>query len=133
MSTVLGPFDPSMLSRVLGAARGDEDYDVGLSKEAQAISLRDFNERYQNAMLNPPRFKAGDMVTPIKGVGTKGAGNPHVVLEVRSFGSIEPYWSKDASSSGNGRRLDIRVACFVHGESVSTFWVESIEYEPYTD
>lgn len=131
MSKVVGPFSPQMVAALLGGK--DDDYETSIMPEAQVETLKEYNVKYQKAMISPPKFSPGDMITPVAGVGTKGVGQPHIVLEVRSFSKVEPFWSKDASSSGNGRRLDIRVACFVNNESISTFWVESIEYEPYTE
>lgn len=76
-----------------------------------------------------PVFKKGDIVTPKRQSGTKGAGLPHIVLET-NYG-CEPYWTEDGTSARNGRRHEVRVMCYVNNEQMVPFWGESHEYEPY--
>lgn len=80
------------------------------------------------AFLTGCRFSAGDLVTPLRNSNMKGAGDPHVVLEVRS--AEQPYFTDETSSTGFGRRLDMRVASF-YGDTIARHWVESIDFEPF--
>lgn len=103
--------------------------------EAVIMELEQIAERY--ARGNP--FKVGDIVTPRKGYGTKGEGEPMVVLQVldepvqnmtdRSFADSTP---SVVGFSVFGKRLDMRVAGWSNG-SYSPFWSESWEYEFYDE
>lgn len=128
---VLGPFPASMFEGLL-KGREDDDYSTRILPEAQEARLREYNDLYQSMVQNGTKFQPGDMVTPRAGYGTKGVGQPHVVLETRHAGVIDPHWTNDVSASSNGKRQDVRVACFVNDRSMVAFWVESFEYEPYT-
>lgn len=97
--------------------------------EALCTTLREVADRY--ARQNP--FKPGDLITPCVAGDMKGAGEPHVVLEVR--GRPEPDFANaksvaDTTSNAFGRRSDIRVASRC-GDDIAPFWVESWQFELY--
>lgn len=97
--------------------------------EAVIAELRSDYARYGK---NP--FKPGDLVTPIKGRNNRGAGEPHIVLEVLDT-PVYTFAQADnptaTCSSSYGRRIDMRALCHVQGSYVP-FWFESWEFEPYT-
>lgn len=100
--------------------------DTGQEKApAMAVELlQAFAENY--AKPNP--YKVGDWVTPRGSVKSKGVGGPHVVIEVCDSPGID--LSGIAGSNCHGNRLDIRVAAY-DGNTITTHWVESHEFEPW--
>lgn len=100
--------------------------------EAAVMTLRETAARYIE-QLNGPRFSPGDLVTPVAAGSLKGAGEPHIVLEVRA--GVEPFWNpcQGSSHTSQGARLDTRVANFIRSDEVSPFWCESFEFERWTD
>ena len=106
----------------------DKGWGVTTLHEAQIATLREAVEDYHNL----DRFAVGDIVTP-KGIsGTKGAGQPYIVVEVR--GDIEPLFTRDAdtlTSARSGTMPNIRVMTHVENETVACFWGEAWEYEHY--
>lgn len=99
--------------------------------EAQVATLREVAARY----TAPCPFKVGDIVTAKAGYNTAGEGDPHIVLEiagvpVRNFETGDD--PRNSSSMAFGRRMDMRVACFVDADgSINAFWVESWIFEPF--
>lgn len=107
------------LVEALTDAKGKKDE---LPASVQAKRLVAMYKLYQEHRKHCP-FGPGDLVTPRDGVNFKGAGDPHIVLEVRA--DAEPQFSiGEPNSSGFGHRLNIRVAC-MHGEILTPFWMES--------
>lgn len=78
-------------------------------------------------------FKAGDLVTPRKGAGMHGEGDPHVVLEALAepvfFQSHEDASAYSASTWG--ARVDVRVLHVNDSGHVHAHWGESWLYEPW--
>lgn len=99
--------------------------------EALLLDLKDHCARYQAGCA----FSIGDVVTPRKGYGTRGAGAPHVVLEVLECGeeifNAETQDPGGTGSSGFGRRLDMRVVTRMGGK-ICMFWEESVNFEPFS-
>lgn len=93
--------------------------------EVQIATMREYCALYQK----PCRFKVGDLVTPIRGSTVKGAGDPHLVIEVFDE-PIRAVHSEKVGTTKFGARLDIRIICLTQGCYVS-FCVESFEFEPY--
>lgn len=95
--------------------------------EAQIMELKALQQRY----AAPCPYVSGDLVTPRGNCNVKGAGLPHIVLEVgRPSEAAEP---ESTASNGYGRRIDMRVACYSERKaSIAAFWVESFEFEPYS-
>lgn len=91
--------------------------------------LLDIAARYKA----PCAFKAGDLVTPRSNSGQKGAGHPHIVLEVIDW--ADPYLHhgspKEKTSSAYGMRQNMRVAGEANPGRIACFWVESFTYEEY--
>lgn len=119
------------------AAPGPDDDDTEAARpipEAVVSDLRDIYTRYAAGCP----FKPGDLVTPRKGYNSKGAGEPHIVLEVRDNATCDltpPAEPSDTTSCTFGRRLDIRVAYLAEGhrgQEYVTHWCESWVFEPYT-
>lgn len=96
--------------------------------EAQIVELHDFYERY----IQDCPFKPGDLVTPMQNSGIKGAGDPHIVLEVVE--RPEPILAPDkAGSAAQGIRVNVRTATFYGPEDITMFWHEQQCLEPYTE
>jgi hypothetical protein len=109
-----------------GESSRDNGYAVSIDKQAQAMELAMAGKRYLDG--NP--FRPGDMVTPRPGFAVKGEGHPHIVLDVLT--NVEPRWTDvEDSSTRQGQMLDMRVACFVRNDVMTTFWVEAWQYEAY--
>jgi len=110
---------------VAGGRIKSEDYRVTIDKEVQAMELAEFARGYRQ------RFQVGQYITPKPNTGTKGAGLPHLVVEVNP--NAEPVFLQDGNGSmRNGRRNEIRVATYVDDETITMFWVEAVDYEPWT-
>lgn len=120
----------SDFSEMLGAmARGASDDGPQPIPEAVVHELRGLCQRYAAGCP----FKPGDLVTPRPGYNKRGAGDPHIVLEVadsphRNFVPCEDQ--SDTSSAHFGARLDVRVGASMGGDYVA-FWAESWVLEPY--
>lgn len=108
-----------------GGQKKSDEWDVTILPEAQIETLLE-----QFAVYRKNRFSPGDLVTPKKLSGTKGAGNPYVVVEILEDPPLIGM-DKDPSHRAFGVRPDIRVLTFVENELVLPFWGESWEYEPY--
>lgn len=112
--------------------RRDTSYGVTLPSDGQIANLREMLGIYTDIQDAGTPFKVGDLVTPRANSTIKGAGYPHVVIEV-----IDPklvFSPRHAPSDINfGQRVDIRVMCHVQDETVASYWGESWQYEPYTD
>lgn len=96
--------------------------------------MRELYQRYEASEAKCP-FKPGDLVTPEENLNIRGAGEPHVVLEVipghHVFASGE-----DVTSSAFGRRIDMRVVRTENHNGdwiMLPFWVESWCYVPYIE
>jgi len=122
-----------VLDAIAGAARTKAEAEAPKRTVAEDIAaLEAAAERY----VAPCPFKPRDLVTPRADGSMKGAGRPHIVLEVIGEAPccIEPVANGNPSSPDFGKRLDMRVAetCACgHGE-ISAYWVESWEFERYT-
>ena len=85
----------------------------------------------------PNPYKPGDLVTPLADAPCKGAGEPHIVIEVletplRWWCGMEP---SDTGSAFFGQNLDVRVAnirCGGGQEAAGLAWLEHGALEPYT-
>lgn len=74
-------------------------------------------------------FRVGQLVTPRPDTTYMGAGDPHIVVEVRPM----PNPAFEVSKPGNhqfGQMVDMRVLCYV-GQTIASFWVESWAFEPW--
>lgn len=119
-------------ARILGmgevSGRRAEDYGVTIMPEAQIEELKAAAARY----TAPCPFVPGQVVSPRPGYGTRGVNQPHVVLEVRRDAECDMTDHDGMSNSAAfGRRLDMRVSCYVDNETIRHFWCESFEYEEY--
>lgn len=127
---------PDSLKEMLGGIahhiaerHGDEAWKCKLGTDVQVMRLTEVADAYQEAMT-APRFKAGDFVTPLEQHGIKGAGQPHVVLEILSKPNDPIFLPEHGSSPKNGVRNDMRVCTFV-GDETLCYWVESWQYVPW--
>lgn len=119
------------MARILGMGNGGEESDAPRPvHEAQIEMLKEIYERY-----GVVRFQPGDIVTPVRGMNIRSAGEPHIVLETRP--NAEPLMPStigdisDVGSSSFGRRLDMRVATCFQDNTYTTYWVESWQFENY--
>lgn len=100
--------------------------DLTITSDAQIMRLKEFADRYND----PCPFKTGDIITPRPDVCLRGAGNPHVVLEVRKT-PIHNFTDARPGTIDYGTRHDIRVAFFVDNDDMVTLWQESHMYEEW--
>ena len=121
--------ESEMIRAMLG--RGDDDEERRPPRplpEAQIATLREICARYTAGCP----FAVGDLVTPRAGVNVRGAGEPHIVVEIAD----EPHRPFDGSgtSSSYGNRLDMRTAGLAgDNETMVMHWVESWTFEPYRE
>jgi len=95
--------------------------------EAQIATLQEMLALY----AAPPPFRAGDIVTPRRGGAVRGAGDPHIVLEVSSDASCQ--WGHEAGSNMWGARPNVRIGCLSGAKgTLSAFWVEHWQLEAYS-
>lgn len=140
MKKEIGEGIARMLAEKMGAdVHFEDDDDAGEGSpqpivEAQIETLREVCQTYHAGNT----YKVGDLITPRRGYGTKGAGIPHVVIEVFDppIRVHQVQNSLDSTSNGFGRRMDLRVATMSNGRrsglvAVCCFHVESFEYEPF--
>lgn len=116
-----------MFAALADADREDEETTRPLP-EAQISTLREACAAYTAG--NP--YKVGDLVTPRKWGNSKGAGDPHIVVEI---GNGEACFSAqtghDSGSAHYGRKRDIRVICFGTSDTIVAYWMEAYQVEPY--
>lgn len=106
----------------------DDDYEAHPMPlpEAQVATLKEVFARYTTACP----YKAGDLVTPRAGTATVNVGTPHIVLETRK---TEPdFDSAEFGSNKYGARIDMRVAGLNGCGDLCMWWVESVNFEPYS-
>ncbi|MEZ2410500.1 hypothetical protein AB6806_27265 [Bosea sp. RCC_152_1] len=113
---------------MLADIAGERDESDGREPAMAAEVLVEFQKTYADFLTGCP-FKPGDLITPRRGTNMKGAGKPHVVLEVRD--RPDPHFAEGAGSTQFGRRNDIRVASF-YGDTMARHWVESVDFDAYT-
>lgn len=116
------------LLKALQAFDGGERDQTTPLPEAMIEELRFLAASYWEAMKGCP-FRPGDFVTPRRGRGhhIENIGKPHIVLEIFDE-PVRP--SGDAGTSGEYRRLDMRVAYYRH-DNYHAAMAESWEYESY--
>jgi len=78
------------LAEMLAEMGRDGDDYAKILPEAAVMRLQEAADRYAE-QLTGPRFKVGQLVTPALGGDIKNAGDPHVVIEIRS--NAEPDFS----------------------------------------
>ncbi|PZU87891.1 MAG: hypothetical protein DI527_18150 [Chelatococcus sp.] len=74
-------------------------------------------------------FRVGQLVTPRPDCAYKGAGDPHIVVEVLPM----PKPAFAVAKPGNhefGHMVDMRVLCYAE-QTIASFWVESWAFEPW--
>lgn len=120
------------LSALLSAISSDDDDDAPRATplpEAQIATLREFQARFAELKQRVP-FKPGDIVTIAPTAPLKGAGRPHIVLEVVQPEDAHRAWGEDSGSRYFGRKSEVRVAS-VTTDDISCHWVEAIDLIPY--
>lgn len=115
------------IAELLAEMAQDRDDNTGKQPAMAAEALVEFQKGYA-AFLSGCSFKPGDLITPRKGTNMKGAGKPHVVLEVRD--RPDPIFIDEPGTTQFGARCDLRVASF-YGDTMARHWVESIDFDPY--
>lgn len=116
------------LAELLAEMRDDREDRDGREPAMAAEALVEFQNSYAAFLVGCP-FKVGDLITPRRGTVVKGAGKPHVVLEVRE--KPEPNFAGEDGTVGFGSRNDVRVASF-HGNTIARHWVESVDFDRYS-
>jgi len=97
-----------------------------LSLAACLVALKDQAAR----MVAPCPFKAGDLITVRPGTDVKGAGKPHIVVEVLPEPVVDT--KADAGSNQFLRQYTMRV-CHFHGDSLTVHAVDHSCFETWTD
>lgn len=119
---------------LLSAAMSSDDDDAPRAMpipEAQIATLREYQARFAELERYIP-FAPGDIVTIAPTAPVKGAGLPHIVLEVVQPGDAHRTWGEDSGSNHFGKRCEVRIAGIAsHGERFSRHWVEAIDLIPY--
>ena len=123
-----GPFEAFLSSVVAheGADTNTGDMSADLDLDACLSALRDQASR----MIAPCPFKAGDIVTVRAASDVKGAGNPHVVVEVLPEAVVDRR--AEAGSNQFLRHYTMRV-CHFHGDSLTVHAVDHSCFEPWND
>lgn len=81
-----------------------------------------------DGFINRPSFEVGELITPRKHSSTKGAGNPHIVVEVLDDPiDTAKMASVEVGSNAMGKKIDLRVLC-IYGDRVAAHLVESAEF-----
>ena len=80
-------------------------------------------------IASPSPFGVGDLVTPCAWAATRGAGEPHIVVEIGTFGRATGGHTEPGAVS-YGAILDMRVLS-ISRDDVVAHWVESWQFEPY--
>lgn len=127
-----------MLQAMAKAAREGRD-EVKLTNEQKVERITAFAKLYDTPA--PVRFNLGDLVSPAKGSGARGSGEPHVVVELRVRNDEEqaidtakfPGTDRAPSvSNAYGRIADMRVLAIDEDGDVAPYWVESWQFETWT-
>ena len=108
----------------------DEELPDGpqLAPEAVVAKMKMLAANYGKAR---DRFSVGDLVTPIKGANTSGAGEPHLIVEIPEIPPRNFNHSAETSDSASyGRNIDIRAMAYAGGQIIC-FWMESHLVEPW--
>ena len=108
--------------------QGREVATIGMSKVGAIANLMDAYKDFLEHKKSP-KWKPGDLVTPKGGFCSRLVGNPCLVIDTAYE---EPMISPttDTSSSGFGRKLDIRIITVVEG-NIASFWDEGYQFEAY--
>ena len=114
------------LARLMAGIDDDDDESSSsILTEVKITTLKETYERYAEACT----FKPGEFVTPRKGANMKGAGDPHIVLEVLAT-PVVPL--DDAGGTNFGQRHDILIAGYGYGDNSIVSWlVQSWKLERY--
>lgn len=123
------PMSLAKLFAEMDRAAASEEDTRSTPPDALCVTLREVATAY----AAPCSFKAGDLVTPRQHYGTRGAGEPHIVLEVIKRPEPDFHTASkpgETHSCAYGGRRDVRVACETRGD-ITPFWMESWILEPY--
>lgn len=124
------------LAALLSAISSDDDDDAPRSAplpEAQIATLREFQVRFAELKQRVP-FKPGDIVTIAPTAPVKGAGRPHIVLEVVQPDDAHRTWGEDSGSNHFGKKCEVRIAVIgsaAGSHVIGRHWVEAIDLIPY--
>ena len=125
MTGTIEAFLSSMGSSGGAESRRGEEH-TSLPLEQCLAALRDQAARMQL----PCPYKAGDLITVRAGTDVKGAGKPHIVVEVLA----EPVTDTKAEAGSNQflRTYSMRV-CHFHGDSLTVHAVDHSCFETWTE
>jgi hypothetical protein len=105
-----------------------DDQEPKILPEAAIARLREAATRYAEMYNNGPRFKVGDIVTPIADSTLRGAGEPYLVIATLTRAEHEKCSGVDCGSTQFMPWTDIRAICISHGD-IAPFWSESANFE----
>lgn len=118
--------------RMLAESHGDDETSTCSKADPAAVvmDLREAAALYATSVASCP-YKIGDIVTPRQHFTVKGAGEPHIVVDM--VADVSPLFdSGEPGSNAWGKRIDMRIIQMSNGNRVS-HWVESFEFELYAD
>lgn len=126
-----------MMRRLSGGGRSRQPK---LSEADLVAKLQLLSERY--SLPTSQRLKVGDLVPPTKGLTMRGAGEPHLIVEIvdasprgAAIDTAVMSGSADVHAGSNafGQSMDVGVlAPGGEGTHVGMWWVESWQLEPWT-
>jgi hypothetical protein len=120
----------SIVNLVPATAAGDTANDMEQPVEPSLASrIAALRERAQR-MAAPNPFKLGDVVTVRADADVKGAGQPHVVVEVYDKPIVDT--KSETGSNQYLRTFDMRVAHF-QGDHMTVHAIEHAVLEPWTE
>jgi hypothetical protein len=143
---MLKEINPRDILRMM--AQSSEDDGITIPKDVQIMTLRERYSDYVNGMIKGQTaldresyeeadkfsvFSPGQLVMPRPNYGSKHIGIPHIVLESRCMLDAEPCFGPNTTSAHNGPRLDLRVLVHVADDMIAAFWVESWQYQTWSE
>ena len=118
------------LMQALTGGKGKPKPSSSILPEAMLARIKEAYGWYERAKrMNP--FNEGDIVMPREGVNVRGAGKPHIVVEV--FDRKLQTNDVEGGSSGALRFIDMRVMTMEGSEDVVCYPTESWQYEEYKE
>lgn len=117
----------ALLGAMNAAAQAEASDPPEIQREAMAMRLKEALPRFQRACP----FKVGDLITPYPDAPVRGAGDPHLVIDVEP--EAEEVFAEFEGLPGlHSAKFDIR-ALFLSTDraTLHPIWSESAWYEPY--
>ena len=118
---------PDFAKLFAALASHSSDFDSHAPKALPEAVVAELQLRAK-AFIEPVPYKLGDLVTVRKGSCIKGAGAPHIVIDVDP--TAEPVFAGESGNNKYGTRNQVRVLTNIR-EEYATFWLEAGVLKPY--